>query len=934
MTDTQPRSSQTQASGGALRFGRFRFEPDSRALFDGEAPVRIGARALDLLAALLEHAGELVGRETLMAAAWPGLAVEDINLRVQITALRKVLGDGQAGARFIVAVPGRGYQFTAPVARAATLPAPPAASPRPPSPGLPSNLPQAPAHIVGRERAIAAIARQLTRQRLLTVVGPGGVGKTTVALAAAARWREAEGLPVTFVDLQALSSPAATASAIGAQLRAPALASDTAAGLAAFLADRQGLIILDNCEHLVDAVATLAEAIIAVAPGVSLLATSREPLRAEGEWLHHLASLAAPPARAGLTSAKALTFPAVELFVDRVAAHIHDFALGDDEADAAAEICRRLDGMPLAIELAAARVEMFGVAGLASRLDARFAILTAGRRTALPRHQTLRATLDWSYDLLSEAERTTLRRLAVFAGAFSIDAAGAVAMGDDLPLADALEAAMGLADKSLLAIDAAGETVCFRLLETTRAYAQERLSNPAEREAARARHAARLLDTLRTAEDDWARLPLQRWLAMYTPMIDDVRAALDWADGEGGDVRLGAELVILGAGLAQLLSLYAEFHARALAALRRLTPGETPILEARLNLALGNLSFNLFGPTDGLAALFQRALELSDGAGDDAGRLDALAGMWLWAYAAADYPAAQGFVERMLALQAGGDLSRRRTIERMEAVNLYFLGNPAAAWRNAGAALDDPPTRVRPSFRVTVQLDREVTMRIVRARSAWLLGRADDARDIAAEALTRAQRYGDLVESTLGFCILPVALWRGDRADAEAIAARLAQVAAAGEASIWRAWSRAYAILLDPARTDEAAALETWVDNMQLDTMATLHPAVGGPRALARAEHGIAPWCAAEVFRTAGLRRAQQEAEAGEALVRKALDLAEAQGALAWRLRAACSLTELRRGRDSRGAVAARLGPLIERHVQGLDTADLRWARTLLNAGS
>ncbi|MBS0410269.1 MAG: winged helix-turn-helix domain-containing protein [Proteobacteria bacterium] len=485
MTVTSPTAA--PQADAVLTFGDFRFHPRRRALFERDVPVRIGARALDLLAALLQSAPDLVGRDALMAAAWPGLAVEDINLRVQITALRKVLGDGRGGARCIVSVPGRGYAFVAPVTvtpTAASTPTQPA-GPRPAEARLPAVI----GHIVGREPAIDLIARQLAERRLLTVVGPGGVGKTTVALASAQRFLAQAPQPAVFVDLQALTDPAMVAGALATQLRVP-MASGEAAGLVAdFLAARRWLVILDNCEHLVDAVAALAEAIGRAAPDVSILATSREPLRAEGEWVHHLACLPAPPAAEGLTAAAAQAFPAVQLLVDRVAANINGFVLEDRDAAAAAEICRRLDGIPLAIELAAARVELFGLAGLAARLDARFAILTAGRRTALPRHQTLRATLDWSYDLLTEGERATLRRIALFAGAFSIEAAGFVAADEALPPAEAFEAVMALAEKSLLVIDAGGETVRFRLLETTRAYALERLSDPVERAAAERRHA-------------------------------------------------------------------------------------------------------------------------------------------------------------------------------------------------------------------------------------------------------------------------------------------------------------------------------------------------------------------------------------------------------------------------------------------------------------
>jgi predicted ATPase/DNA-binding winged helix-turn-helix (wHTH) protein len=899
--------------------------------------VRIGARALDLLAALLEHAPDLVGRDVLMAAAWPGLAVEDINLRVQITALRKVLGDGRGGARFIVSAAGRGYAFVAPVSVVPDAAEPSRRQGSPPPVDAPADvrLPTLIGRVVGRERSIGLIARQLAERRLLTVVGPGGVGKTTVALASAQRFLAESPQPAAFVDLQALTDPAMAASALATQLRVPTGSGEAPGLVADFLADKRWMIVLDNCEHMVDAVAALAETIVRAAPEVSILATSREPLRAEGEWVHHLASLAAPPAGEALTAAAALAFPAVQLFVDRVAANIHGFVLEDRDAGAAGEICRRLDGMPLAIELAAARVELFGLAGLADRLDARFSILTAGRRTALPRHQTLRATLDWSYDLLTEAERAALRRIALFAGAFSIEAAGAVAADGSLASAEVFEAVMALADKSLLAIDAGGETVQFRLLETTRAYALERLADPVERAAAARRHAGWCLQVLRRAEVDWRTLRISQWLALYGPLIGDVRAALDWAYADGGDEALGTDLTVMATGLGQLLALYGEFYGRVLRALRRLAERPEPdrVAEARLNLALGNLAFNLFGPTEALARPFRRALDLAEILDDDHCRIEALAGMWLWAYAEADYRVGQDYARRLdETIRRHGDPTRQRTADRMAAISACFMGEPAEARRRAEAALAEPPTRVRPPYRSTIQIDREVSMRVLLARVAWLEGRPDDARDLAQEALSHAERFSVLLDSTLGFCALPVALWRGDLTVADSLAARLARLADAGESRVWKGWSRAYGVILRASAANAVPTIDFDLDTMQRDTLFTLAEGLADARALARAEAGEAPWCAPEILRAAGATalRDQGDAAAAEARFQGALDLAHEQGAMAWSLRAATSLAALRRDQDRRRQARAVLEPVLGRFTQGFATADVTRATALL----
>jgi len=283
------------------------------------------------------------------------------------------------------------------------------------------NLPALLTRVVGRDDIIAALAARLAQHRFLTIVGPGGIGKTTVAIAVAETVSVSFKDGVWFVGLASLSDPDVP-SALSAVLGLSPSDVDPVSWLTAWLRDKHTLIVLDSCEHVIGAAAALAEEILRAAPRISILATSREPLRAEGEWLHRLASLALPPTTFDLTPAEALRYPAVELFDDRAMAVVDGFTLGEGDVPAVLEICRKRDGVPLAIELAAARVDAFGVKDLAARLDDRFTMLTKGRRTALPRHQTLRAAMGWSYELLPETEQIILRRVAVFQGDFTIDA--------------------------------------------------------------------------------------------------------------------------------------------------------------------------------------------------------------------------------------------------------------------------------------------------------------------------------------------------------------------------------------------------------------------------------------------------------------------------------------------------------------------------------
>jgi predicted ATPase len=333
------------------------------------------------------------------------------------------LAKARAGRRYITNNPGRGYTFVAPVTREHQHSAPVT-----PDGGTAAhNLPVPLTRIVGRDDIIAALAAQLAQSRLLTIVGPGGIGKTTVAVAVAEAVTSGYADGVWFVGLAPLPDPELVPSAVSTVLGIPPSGLQPGIRVAAWLRDKQMLIVLDSCEHVTGAVAPLAEAVLKAAPQVRILVTSREPLRAEGEWLHRLASLELPPDAVDLSAAEALGYSAVQLFNERAMAAVDGFTFDDANVAAILEICRRLDGVPLALELAAARVDVFGVWELAAHLDDRFRVLTSGRRTALPRHQTLGATLDWSYQLLSEAERMVLRRLAVFAGDFRLEAAVAIA---------------------------------------------------------------------------------------------------------------------------------------------------------------------------------------------------------------------------------------------------------------------------------------------------------------------------------------------------------------------------------------------------------------------------------------------------------------------------------------------------------------------------
>ncbi len=470
----------------AIRFGPFCLRPAQQLLLDADVPVRIGARALDLLIALVERAGEVVTKDELVARVWPGISVDEGNLRTQMGLVRKALRDGQDGARYLITVPGRGYRFVAPlsVAEAPELVRPPVLAVESVS-GLPTRL----TRLIGREDAVCDVLGRLNRRRFITITGPGGIGKTSVALAVAERAAPSYDDGICVVDCAPLLGTSLVARKLASTLGLEIVEDDPTRGLIAFLQSRRMLIVLDCCERVVEAAAVLVEHLLKGAAGIDILATSREPLRAEGEGVYRLPPLEIPPPSAELTAAEALSYPAVELFVERAASTVDRFELGDADASIVAHICRKLDGIALAIELAAGRVDVFGLLGVAARLDDRVRLLTHGRRTALPRHQTLGATLDWSYDALAEPEQAVLRRLAVFAGGFTLDAALAVAVGDLIASTDIADLVASLVTKSLLNADVRTATGLYRLLDTTRAYASRKLAESGEADQVARRHA-------------------------------------------------------------------------------------------------------------------------------------------------------------------------------------------------------------------------------------------------------------------------------------------------------------------------------------------------------------------------------------------------------------------------------------------------------------
>ncbi len=574
-----------------ISFERCVIRPSQRDVLIGGKPAKLGARAFDLLLTLVEHRERVVSKNELLDLVWPGMIVEENNLQVHISALRKLLGP-----QVIATIPGRGYRFTAVLEGVATnaesatasattedvaisAPAAPAASAAPTEKGnLPSTVPT----LFGRDGDIAAVTKLVTIHRLVTIVGAGGLGKTRLAQAAAHTLRDAHtyGDGVWLVELAPVSDPAllpaAIAQALGFTLPGKKSAQDEVIDT---LHNRALLLVLDNCEHVVEAASAFAQAVMDHAPGVHLLATSQELLKVNGEHLYRLAPLALPTAN---ELAAAQASGAVALFVERVNALQPSFTLTEHNVADVTDVCRQLDGLPLAIELAAARVPLLGVAGVRERLNERFRMLTGGARAAPRRHHTLRDMLAWSHSLLTADERAVFRRAGVFVGGFTLPAAQhalADAQLDEWAVLDHLGA---LVDKSLLVADPT-EPPRYRLLESARAYALEKLREAGEHEPTRERHARAMLVLFEAADAQMWTLTRDERFERCLPDIDNLRAALDWAQ-DLGDAELHIALAGASGWMWSDSELVVEGKLRSELAMTRIDAAAAPALEARMQM--------------------------------------------------------------------------------------------------------------------------------------------------------------------------------------------------------------------------------------------------------------------------------------------------------------------------------------------------------------
>ena len=946
-----------QAAPGTdvMTFGPFSLSAKGRLLTKNGTPVELGARTLDILIALASRPNEAVSKRDLLAQVWPDVTVEESSLRFHMARLRKALGDGQDGARYITTLAGRGYCFVAPVSRSTDPVAAPAAAAdaiHVPHANLPGRLPR----MVGRAEDISGVSSLLIAERFVTIVGSGGVGKTTVAIAVAHDLIDAFGGAVLFVDLGTLIAPDLTVTALASMLGLPVRSDDVTPSLITHLRDKRILLILDTCEHLIDAVAPLAARIFAAAPQVHILATSREALRVEGEHVYKLEPLACPPEDPALTADVARTFPAVQVFMERAAAGGARLEFSDADAAVVADICRKVDGVVLAIELAAGRVGAYGLQQTAALLDQRLTRLWPGQRTAPPRQKTLQATLDWSYALLSDVESRVLRRLAVFVGHFTMDAALAVVTSDNIHEALVFEAIDSLVAKSMLATRPAGAMMRYRLLDATRAYALDIDIAKAELADLAVRHASYYRDWLKQIGGAAPALSAAAERLPLLANLNNVRAALEWCFGPGGDSGIGLELAAAAAPVFLAMSLLPECHRwseRAIEALTDTTRGGTE--EMRLQSALGMSLMFIHASSEKAQQALDRGLAIAEGHGDALHRLQVLGPLHMFHLRIGHFKDALHYAQQgVAAAKALDDPSARTLAHALAGISLHVVGDLAAAQVEFETALrhsrDSQGTRA-----IYLGFDGQTLASVVLARNLWLQGKPAQAHDLLHQTVKDAERRNHPVTLAIALIYaMSTLFWTGDldsaakhldtfvaHAQRHSLAPYLAVGqgfkgrlellhgdAKGGVASLQSCLAQFHAARYELLTTPFSATLAEGLAALgqQAEAMALMDETIR------RCEAGGDLVYMPDLLRMKGclLRGSTPGDEGAEQCFRQSLDWSRRQGAPAWQLRTAVDYATLLSARGDADGARALLGPAFEPFAEGLETADARSAARLL----
>jgi predicted ATPase/DNA-binding winged helix-turn-helix (wHTH) protein len=915
-------------------------------------PVVLGGRALDVVAVLAQAAGELVTKDDLMARVWPDVTVGENTLHVHIHAIRKALG---ADRGMLKSISGHGYRLvgtwtarqgdtsrtTRPAVRLVGQP--------------PSNLPANVNQLIGRSGSVQRVRDLISAYRVVTLTGSGGIGKTTLVTEAARHLLADFEHGAWIVELSSLSdwalAPAMVAGVLNLTIGGERVGADS---LARAIGDRQILLVLDNCEHLIDAAAALVETLTSRCPRVTVLATSREAMRIPGESVYRVPALEVPDPGEESTE-NILACSAVELFITRAKALDSGFSPTKESLPAIGEICRQLDGLPLAIEFAAARASVIDASKVLAGLRDRFGLLTSGRRTAMAHHRTLRATLDWSYQLLPAREQRLLRQLAVFPASFAFEAVQAVGADGraDQPIIDELTS---LVSKSLCERVEPASPTRWKLLNTVRAYALEALNTQGEYAAAARRHAEHYRDVVQPVaaspspwldRDDVARCAIE---------IDNVRTALDWAFSPDGDEELGVSLTIAFGPVWQSMSLLGECRERIDRMLAtRPSTAAAKAGEWRMWVAYSHALAMTLRPIEGSRAAVKRAIELATGNMDPDLQAGLLHVQWSVEFTSGAHRSALQAAKRLVAVTSLKGDAMKLAGERILGASLLFAGELTAAQGFLQRVVDlyVPPSdgHQSPLFR----RDPEVLARVRLARVLALRGYLDRAFAEALSSFDRARAAGAGITVcwVVHDALCPIALMRGDLGTAERAIAAMNDWATRLDAALWKTiatcWQGKLALdrgelnrgveLLSP--TLEACERSGWQMGY-VGFLANLADGLAGSgqvdkahatldRAIAAADRNGEGWCRAELKRLKGEFLLRQSDSTAEDWFREAIGVAREQGALSLELRAALGLAKLHLARRPNEDVKPLLVPIYDRFTEGFDTADLRKARSLMD---
>lgn len=925
---------------GNLLFGPFELSRRERVLRRDGVALPLGSRALDILIYLAERPGEVIAKQELIDHVWPDVTVEEGSIRVHVAAIRKALGDGQFGNRYIANIKGRGYSFVGTM-----VPVGEAAAGRNASSPHQGRLPVRPITMIGRETFVREVSDKLRDDRFVTLLGPGGIGKTTIALAVGRAAATEFGSEIYFVDLESLTDPNHVAAAVAASLGLAPKSKDPGLELLDLIRSRKLLVILDSCEHVIDAVAQLAEHLYQQTEAIHVLTTSRELLKVEGEHCCRVPPLDFPPDGSGQTANAILRYPAVQLFVRRVATRTGRVVLTNKEAPFVAEICRRLDGIPLAIELAAGQVTALGLKNTADLLVSRLELLKLSHRTAVARHRTLKATLDWSYDLLSDAERIVFRRIAPFVGHFSLDGARSVTGEPGVGAEDIFDAVAGLVEKSLIATRIDAAQAQYRLPNTTRAYALAKLEEHGEVDMVFGRHAEYLAGHLERLREALSGLPGAERVAIYSDQLSNVRAALEWSFGPQGDAEVATRLAAVSTQVFLELSLLIECQAWAKRAMESLgQPHRDSRHAMEISASIPLAMMHTEGNDQRVRTAFMNALEIAIEQKDLRYELRILSGLFTYSHWTMDIRGATDIAVRSktLALQTG-DHDDMALAEAMLAASEHLLGNHLAAQLHCESGLRHLASG--PRSRTELYLFHYTSFLLVgMARSLLYRGLLDQSLDYARRAREEGKRSGNPAT----FCrsvalVLPVFLAMADLRQSDRYIGELSELSAAHSLMPYRAIAaglKGQWLLLQDNRIEAIQLLKRALEDLHVqrhemlsmdftcDLAAALVDLGEHDEALTLVVDAIAQQQRAgkflhmpALFRMKGLILASRSAEdhsGAEASLLSAIDWAKRQSATLFELKAATDLAGLLRKKGRLSEAYEYLSGSLDRMPAGI----------------